>query len=199
MEEESISRHKKILSILEQEIEDGEEMTAAVRKLAETILLEKKGYSPDDLRKNVFFDVVLGAETVRSHVDFLVTMEKRNVMLVKCAAGSLASRERQVVAAARVFDGLPIFVAVVMDPMSAVVLDGVSGKVMGEGFESIPTKEQLCTIASGREVKPFPPEKIERERRVLLAFDAIRCCIPKGAGGGVKLDTVQDDKACSCE
>jgi hypothetical protein len=199
MEDESISRRKKILSLLEQEIEDGEEMTAAVRNLAEKILLDEKGYSPDDLRKSVVFNVLLGAETVQSHVDFLVALEKRNVMVIKCAAGSLDSRERQVVAAARVLGEFPIPVAVVMDPMSAVVLDGVTGKVMGEGFESIPTKEQLYATVSGREIKPFPQEKVEREKRILLAFDTIRCCIPKGADGGVKIDAAQDDRACSCE
>jgi hypothetical protein len=198
MEDESATRQQKILSILEQEIEDGEEMAAAVRKLAEGILLEEKGYAPEDIRKNVVFDVVLGMETVQSRVDFLVLLDKRSAMVIKCAAGSLGSRERHVVAAARVLGELPVPVAVVMDPMSAVVLDGVRGAVVGEGFEAIPTKEQLSTIISGKEITPLPPEKLEREKRVLLAFDAIRCCIPKGADGGVQLDDVQDENSCSC-
>ena len=42
MEDDFVSREKKILSILEQEIEDGEEMTAAVRKIAEQMMLESK-------------------------------------------------------------------------------------------------------------------------------------------------------------
>jgi hypothetical protein len=198
MEDESATRQKKILSILEQEIEEGEEMAAAVRKLAERILLKEKGYSPEDIRKNVAFDVVLGTETLRSRVDFLLSMNNTNAMVIKCASGSLGSRERHVVAAARVLGDLPVPVAVVMDPMSAVVLDGVRGTVLGEGFEAIPTKEQLATIVSGREIPPIPPEKLEREKRVLLAFDAIRCCIPKGADGGVQLDTEQDENSCSC-
>jgi len=199
MKDELAARQNKILTILQQEMEDGEEMAAAVRKLAEPVLLEEKGYTPEDIRKNVAFDVVLGTETVQSRVDFLVSLDKRNAMVIKCAAGSLGSRERHVVAAARVLGELPVPVAVVMDPMSAVVLDGVSGTVLGEGFEAIPTKEQLSKIVSGREIMPLPPEKLEREKRVLLAFDAIRCCIPKGADGGVKLDAVEEDKSCSCD
>lgn len=198
MNDELASRQNKILSILQQEIDDGEEMTAAVRKLAETILREEKGYAPEDIRKNVSFDVVLGSETARSCVDFLVSMEQRNAMVIKCAAGSIASRERQVVAAARVLGDLPVPVAVVMDPVSAVVLDGVRGTAMGEGFEAIPTKERLSAMVEGMEILPFPPKKIEREKRILLAFDAIRCSIPKGADGGVNLDVVPDDKSCSC-
>lgn len=193
MEDEFVTREKKILSILEQEIEDGEQMTAAVRKIAEQMLLGEKGYLPGDIRKNVVFDVVLGTETAKSYVDFLISVDGMVVMVIKCAAGSLNSRERHVVAAARVLGDFQIPVAVVMDPMNAVVLNGITGKVAGEGFEAIPTKEQVRRMLSGINLVPLPTEKAEREKRVLLAFDAIRCCIPRGADGGVNLDAGSDE------
>jgi len=74
-----------------------------------------------------------------------------------------------------------------MDPLTAVVLDSMTGKVTGEGFDAIPTKEQLGVLLSGREARPIAPDKLEREKRVLLAFDAIRCCIPQGGQGGVAI------------
>ncbi len=188
MEDEFVAREKKILSILEQEITDGEEMIAAVKYHAERMLLGEKGYTAAEIGKHVFFNVVLGREIVQSSVDFIVSVDGRKAMVVKCAAGSLSSRERHVVAAARVLDSMPVPVAVVMDPMSAVVLDVITGKVIGEGFEFVPTKEQLITMVAGHEVKPLAPEKLEREKRVLLAFDAIRCCVPQGTNGGVALE-----------
>ena len=187
MEDEFVEREKKILAILAQEIDSGEEMTAAVRHIAEQMLLGDKGYAAADIRKHVVFDVTLDSETATSFVDFLVNAGTWNAMIIKCAPGSLSSRERHVVAAARVLGSLPVPVAVVMDPMTAVVLDGVTGKVLGEGFEAIPTKQQLSDMLAGKELKPVAPEKLEREKRVLLAFDAIRCCIPQGADGGVAL------------
>lgn len=188
MEDEFVIREKKVLSILEQEIEDGEEMAVAVRHIAERMLLGEKGYAAADIRKNVTFVVTIGGESVQSGVDFLVLVENRNAMVIKCAAGSLSSRERHVVAAGRVIDELPVPVAVVMDPMSAVVLDTATGKIIGEGFESVPTKVQLSSMVANHEIKPLAPEKLEREKRVLLAFDAIRCCVPRGADGGVALE-----------
>jgi hypothetical protein len=192
VEDEFVVREKKILSILEQEISDGEEMAVAVRHVAERMLFGEKGYGQADVQKNLVFPVTLGPETVESFLDFLVTVDSRHAMVIKCAAGSLSSRERHVLAAARVVGKLPVPVAVVMDPMSAVVLDTMSGTVMGEGFDAIPTKEQLISLVSGKELKPIAPEKLEREKRVLLAFDAIRCCIPQGADGGVQLDETGD-------
>jgi len=188
MEDDVVAREKKILSILEQEIMDGEEMSSAVRHVAEELLLGEKGYAQADLLKNYSFDVTIGTETVRSSLDFLVSVDRRTAMVIKCAAGSISSRERHVVAAARVCGSLPVPFAVVMDPMSAEVLDVMTGKVLAEGFEAIPTKPQLMDMLAGKEPKPVPPEKLEREKRVLLAFDAIQCCIPRGADGGVSLD-----------
>jgi hypothetical protein len=188
MEDEGVTREKKILSILEQEIMDGEEMAAAVRHIAEKLLLGEKGYAEADLLKNYEFAVTLGAETVTSSVDFLVSAGGRRAMIIKCAPGSLSSRERHVVAAARVLGSPPVPYAVVIDPMGAIVLDVTTGKVLAEGFEAIPTKQQIVDMMSGRELKPLQPEKLEREKRVLLAFDALRCSIPQGADGGVSLE-----------
>jgi hypothetical protein len=192
MEDEFVAREKKILSILEREISDGEEMTAAVRHIAERLLFGEKGYARDEVRKDVRFPVTLGPETLESSVDFLVTVVSRAAMVIKCAPGSLSSRERHVVAAARVIEPLPVPVAIVMDPLSAVVLDTTANKIIGEGFEAIPSKEQLIAMLAEKESKPIAPEKLEREKRVLLAFDAIRCCVPQGGNGGVQLDETGD-------
>jgi hypothetical protein len=64
----------------------------------------------------------------------------------------------------------------------------MTGNVVGEGFEAIPTKDQLISLLAHRELRPVPADKLEREKRILLAFDAIQCCIPQGKDGGVQLD-----------
>jgi hypothetical protein len=188
VEDDFTSREKKILSILEQEIEDGENLAAEARKMVEYLLLEKKGYRLEDFLKGAAFEVKLGEETIWSSVDFIVSVDGRKAMIIKCAAGSLDSRQRQAVAAARVIASPPVLVAVVADPENAEVLDVVTGKVIGEGFGAIPVKEQLLRILSETEPKPLSPERIEKEKRILLAFDAIKCCVPQGADGGVRLD-----------
>ena len=49
MEDECVKREKKILSILEQEFEDGESLAAEARKMISYLLVEKKGYLPEDI------------------------------------------------------------------------------------------------------------------------------------------------------
>lgn len=185
--DEQREREIKIREILSQEIQDGEDLANDARRQIEFLLLEKKGYDPADVRKGVAFEVVLGAETVWSAADFLVSVDGRTAMLIKCAAGSLDSRERQAVAAARVIASPPLPVAVVADPVTAEVLDVATGKVTGEGFGAIPVKEQLRSIIVERVVPSLDAKRLEREKRILLAFDAIKCCVPQGKDGGVQI------------
>jgi hypothetical protein len=194
MPESCDEREKKILAVLDREVSDGRAMAAAVCDMAERMFVEEKGFAAADLRRAVEFEVRLAGETARSMIDLLAYVAGREAMAVKCAAGSLDSRQRHAVAAARAFGAEPLPFAAVVDPASAVVLDVASGRVIGEGFASIPTKEQLAAMLAGRESKPLAPEKLEREKRILLAFDDIRCCIPQGADGGVSLEP---DDSCN--
>lgn len=193
MEDENSIREKKILGILRKEIEDGEDLAAEARKMVGYLLVEKKRYLEEEVRRDVVFEVKLGEETAYSVVDFVVSIEGRKAMIIKCAAGSLDSRQRQAVAAARVIAALPVPVAVVADPETAQVLDVLNGKMVGEGFGAIPVRDQLLKTLSSAKLTALPPEKLEREKRILLAFDAIRCSVPQGGDGGVSLDDVCEE------
>ena len=183
MEDELVQREKKIFAILEQEIEDGAHLAAAARKMMHFLLLEKKGYAADEVERNVIFTLTLGAETAHSSVDFLVTLNGKKAMVIKCSAGSLNSRERQAVAAARLLAVPPVPFAVVSDPEHAEFLDTATGKVIAEGFGAVPVREELLKLLAAVDQKPLASERVEKEKRILLAFDAIRCCVPQGADG----------------
>ncbi len=184
MEDEQAVREKKIIAILQEEVQDGEDLASEARKLIGYLLLEKKGYSREEVRSPIVFDVVLGAEHCTSSVDFLIEVEGRKAMIVKCAAGSLSSRERQAVAAARLL-GSPL--AVVADPVTAEVLDAATGQVIGEGFGAIPVRGEISALIAGKDPVQLDAKRTEREKRILLAFDAIRCSVPRGADGGVQI------------
>jgi hypothetical protein len=192
MEDELVQREKKIFAILEQEQEDGAHLASAARKMMHFLLLEKKGYAAEEVERSVIFTLTLGAETAHSSVDFLVTLNGKKAMVVKCSAGSLDSRERQAVAAARLLSVPPVPFAVVSDPEHAEFLDTATGKVIGEGFGAVPVREELLKLLADIDAKPLAPERIEKEKRILLAFDAIRCCVPQGADGRA----IQIGEAC---
>jgi hypothetical protein len=84
------------------------------------------------------------------------------------------------------------------DPATAEVLDAATGKIAGEGFGSIPVRDQITTLLQEKQTKPLSPERIEKEKRILLAFDAIRCSVPRGTEGGVQIgpEPGKDKKPC---
>jgi hypothetical protein len=192
MEDELVQREKKIFAILEQEVEDGAHLAAAARKMMSFLLLEKKGYSEEEVERNVIFTLTLGAESAHSSIDFLVTLNGKKAMVIKCSAGSLDSRERQAIAAARLLAAPPVPFAVVADPEHAEFLDTATGKVVGEGFGAVPVRQELLKLLADIEQKPLTLERVEKEKRILLAFDAIRCSVPQGADGRA----IQIGEAC---
>jgi hypothetical protein len=186
-DERNIPRDEKIRAILAQEIQDGATLASETRRIVGYLLHEKKGYAREDIRKDHVFEVILGQEITSSRVDFLVSVDGKPAMVIKCASGSLDSRQRQAIAAARVVTSPPVPIAVVADPETAAVLDVMTGKVIGDGYGAIPVKDQMRGRLAVQDTGHITPERMEKEKRILLAFDAIQCCVPQGAEGGVQI------------
>jgi len=88
-----------------------------------------------------------------------------------CAAGSLASWERQTVAAARLLGNTQVPLAVVSDGRTATVIDAVSGKSIGAGMEAIPSKAEALRGLTSARLEPLPEERREREALIFRTYD----------------------------
>lgn len=146
-----------------------------IRQRIERFLIEEKGYSKNDVEVDREFDVVIGEEINRSSIDLVVSIEEKRFMIIKCARGSLVSREREVLSCARIFDVYQIPFAVVTNGEDAEVINTISGKVIGCGLEAILSKTQALETLRGIEFKRLPEERIEKEKRIYLAFDSFKC------------------------
>jgi len=148
---------------------------ALIRQGIRDFLLDKKGYSEEDIEVDRQFEIVQDDSRVLVSVDYILTLGGKKVMAIKCCPGALESRERHIISFARVVDSYQIPFAVVTDGLDARVLDAVSGKLVSEGLDSIPNRLQAMETLHAVEFRPYPAERIEREKRILLAFDAIKC------------------------
>lgn len=144
----------------------------ANRQAVERLLVTAKGYAKSEIRVDAPITVMVGGEAYRSRIDLLVQVDGKPFMAVKCAAGSLGSREREIVAAARVLDETrPVPLAVVSDGKTAVVLESCSGKKRGEGLEAVPEKAAARQLADNLDLGPLDPHRLERERIVFRSYD----------------------------
>ncbi|MCK5206305.1 MAG: hypothetical protein KAR15_20625, partial [Desulfobacterales bacterium] len=89
----------------------------------------------------------------------------------KCAAASLGSREREILAAARLLAENQLPFSVVSDGKTAIVLDTVSGKKLGEGLNAILSKKEAREKLKAIKPLPFPKEKQEREKLIFRSYD----------------------------
>jgi hypothetical protein len=146
-----------------------------IRQRIERFLIEEKGYSKKDIEVDREFEIVLGEEINRSSIDLVVSIEGKICMIIKCARGSLVSREREILSCARILDVYQVPFAVITNGEDAEVLDTISSEIIGCGLEAIYSKKQALEALSRIEFKKLPKEKVEKEKRIFLAFDAIKC------------------------
>ena len=167
-------------ALIKKEIDAAESELSSIRQDMEKFLLEKKGYSENEIEKDREFEVLIENERCKSRTDIIISIDGKRLILIKCSVGALVSRERQAVACARVLDSYQIPFAVVTDAVDAIALDTLTGKVISEGMESIPSRNELTELIGSIEFKKLPPERAEKEKRILLAFDAIKCTVSYG-------------------
>lgn len=174
------NREDAIGSLIQKDFEAAETELCVIKTAMESFLLKNKGYSSEDIEREMVFDLIAGNEKTRSIVDFIIRLNSKRLMIVKCCVGALVSRERHAVACARVIDSYQIPFAVVTDGNDAEVLDTLTGKVISEGLENIPSKTELLDKTNNIEFKELAQSRLEKEKRILLAFDAIKCSISHG-------------------
>lgn len=150
------------------------------QKLAR-MLVEEKGYAKSDIERRLKIETLFAKQFVVSTIDFVVRMKGRRFMIIRYGPGSLVTRERAAIAAARVLDpAYRIPLAAVTNGEGAELLNTLTGKVIGEGLAAIPDKQAASLLIDTLQFTPFADgAKRQRELRILNAFDVEVCC----AGG----------------
>ena len=147
----------------------------ANRQALERVLVETKAYLPDDIVVDAPLEIEVAGEPYRSRIDLLVMAGQppRAFMAIKCAAGSLGSREREIVSAARIYSRYQVPLAVVSDGRNAIVLDTVSGRKIAEGVAAIPDRQAAMAQIAQTIPRAYPRERLEREKLIFRSYDQL--------------------------
>lgn len=145
----------------------------ANRQRIERWLVEEKGYAKNDIEVDAPIELAMETETYRSNVDLVVKVAGRRCMVIKCAPGSLVSREREVVAAARLLDVYQIPLAVASDGQTAIVWDTVSGKQIGQDLSAIPNRSQAEALFSSLATHPLDEARRTRQQIIFRSYDSM--------------------------
>ena len=145
------------------------------RQMVERFLVTEKGFSKDDVEVDVDIELTVAGELYRSQIDLVVSADggTTRFMAIKCAAASLGSREREILAASRLLCEYQLPLSVVSDGKTAIVLDTATGKKLGEGLNAIASKDEIRERLKTLQLRPFPKEKLEREKLIFRSFDSM--------------------------
>ncbi len=136
-------------------------------------LISEKGYSEKDLEVGKTVKVELDGRSYVSPVDIIIKINDKRLLMIKCAPGSVVTRENQLLAAARLFDQYQIPLASQTNGEEIELLDVLKGKVIAEGWEKFPTKEELKKMAEDLQYEPLPEKYRIRESRILRLYDEL--------------------------
>lgn len=149
------------------------------RQALSRMMVEEKHFHKAELQPRLFIETFFARCFVRSVIELTVSLDGRQFMILRYGPGSLVSRERSAIAAARVLNpAYRIPLAVVTNGEDAELLDTSTGKILGYGLQSIPVRTVAENILPDLDfLPPLEGAKRERELRILNAFDVERCCI----------------------
>ncbi len=146
----------------------------ANRQAVERFLVEKLGYSKNDIAVNYPVSVESRGSTYSSRIDLVVFVEESPVMVVLCAAGSLDSWSRQIISAARIAFDYVVPLAVVSDGASALGFDSWTRKRIFSSMDSMPGPGMAYKILSDAGKRKLDEDKAKKERIIFTSYDSMR-------------------------
>jgi len=148
---------------------------SGIRMKVWDILTKEKGFPKEDIEVDPEFELKLSDGTIKVSIDFLIKNLGLNLMIIRCSPTSIESWERYILAFARVVKEYQIPFAIVTDGERARIIDVLNNRLIGESVKDIPSKENLLNSMSVFKRIPFSPEKLEREKRIVYAFEGVKC------------------------
>lgn len=145
----------------------------ANRQAVERILVEMKGYAKEEIVVDAPIALEMEGGVYRSRLDLVVRIQGYGYMVIKCAPGSLGSREREVIAAARLLENYQIPLAVASDGQTALVWDAVSGKRSGQGLDAIPARRDAVSQFDPHRLLPLAEARRPRQQLIFRSYDTM--------------------------
>ena len=143
-----------------------------IRQKIAKYLVEEKGYNISDFILDREIYIEANNEKIVAFVDLLVRINDKSMMIIRCAPGSVITRESGTVAAARLLEKDHIIpYAVQANLYDASFIDVKKKKAIGYGWESIPTRAELIKMNSNWPPPKLPEERIPLERQILYSYD----------------------------
>jgi hypothetical protein len=172
-------REKKIKERIEQEEFIEAMQLRGIQRSVWEFLTQQKGYDPNDIEIDPHVQVVLSDCEASVSIDFIITISSGSFMVIRCVQSAMESWERYAMAFARAAKDYQIPYAVVTDGENARICNIQAGVVVNDTVNGIPNRQEAEEQMKNFKKIPCPPNRLEKEKRIIYAFEGIKCPTPK--------------------
>ncbi len=123
----------------------------------------------------------MGDYEITVHIDFVVNLPTASFMVIQCSSSSLEAWERYVISFARVIKDYQIPYAVVTDGEDAQIIDVLAGRLIGESLDKLFNRQEALNKMKDFKKIPCPVNRLEKEKRIVYAFEGIKCPTTKNS------------------
>lgn len=149
-----------------------------LRQMVWEILINEKKFEQNEIIIDPQFKIILkNCEAIVS-IDFLISINSVSFMVIRCTSSTIESWERYVVAFARSVMDFQIPYAMVTDGEHAKIIDVLKGSLIGESIHDLFSKQQAINLLKDFQKIPCSVHRIEKEKRIIYAFEGIKCPTP---------------------
>ena len=145
-----------------------------VRQAIEALLL-KLGYAKDQVTVDASREVKTPSCNLRVTADLLVSIAGKPAMVIRCARGSIITREKEVLATARLLHDTWVLLGVATNSEDAELIEVATGEVLASGLDAIPGPRQLAERLSRSEPHQPTAEQTDKAACVYAAFSDFHC------------------------
>ncbi len=144
-----------------------------IRQAIAKLLVEMKGFHKDDILVRQTLPVTVDHKTGFVLVDFAIKMRDKIFMIIVYGPGSIVTRQRPTLAAARLLEDYVIPFAVITNGKDAVIMEAAAGKIIGEGLDAILDRQQLIEKTKHVSFQTISDRQREKEKRILFAMEVL--------------------------
>jgi hypothetical protein len=167
--------------IIEEEYVEKMQLKGIKTKVWEILTMEKK-FHPGEIEIDPEFNLTLSDCEITVSVDFIINFPSESFMVIKCSPTAIESWERYVISFAKVIKDYQIPYAVVTDGDNARIIDILTGSIVSESLSSLFNREEALDKMRDFKKIPCPAKRLEKEKRIIYAFEGIKCPAPKDPG-----------------
>lgn len=146
-----------------------------VKHIVYEILIKEKRFHPDDVQVDPRFDLVLETCEAVVGIDFVINLEGTSFMVIRCVSSGIESWERYTVAFARAIKDYQIPYAVITDGEQAKVFDILNDVITKAPVQDLFTRQEAINLLKKFQKIPCPGKRREKEKRIIYAFEGIKC------------------------